>query len=163
MADLELALHRDVFTLTTTMGVLTVDGKSFGYTVEDEDRGLAQGMALADLTRIKVPGETAIPVGRYQVRKTWSNRFGRDMLEVLDVPGFRGIRIHAGVSEASTRGCICPGLGRSISALEIQRSARAVAWLEGEYDRRTAAGDTCWITVSRAEAPWAAYNKRVVA
>lgn len=98
---MNLTLTRDVFDPEFTLGVLTVDGKDFGYTVEDTIR------------EVKVHGKTAIPEGRYRVDWTLSQRFGRYMPLLLNVPGFRGIRIHPGNSAADTEGCILPGLRRT--------------------------------------------------
>ena len=87
-----LSLIRDVFTATTTLGRILVDGKDFGFCCEDEDRGLAHTMTPADIARIKVAAETAIPTGSYTIKRTESARYGRLMPEVLAVPGFRGDR-----------------------------------------------------------------------
>lgn len=135
---LTLALTRDVFAAEFTLGVLTVDGKSFGYTCEDQDRG----------THPKVPGATAIPPGRYRVRTTWSNRYQRMMPLVCDVPDFRGIRIHAGNTKVDTKGCVLPGLRRTASG--VADSKKACAWLEAEIARVEAAGGEVWIDVQRA-------------
>lgn len=157
---MELHLQRDVFTLTTTLGILTVDGKSFGYVCEDEDRGLDQSMPLAEVQRLKVPKETAIPAGRYRVMRTWSNRFhektddGKMML-VCDVPGFQGIRIHPGNTEVDTDGCLLPGTQRDVRKAFVGHSTPAWEWLDAEVMREEAAGREVWITIDREPIAWA--------
>lgn len=79
-------------------GQLFVDGVLIGQTLEDPDRRLEAGGK-------KVYGATAIPRGRYMVALSMSNRFKRVMPEVFDVPGFTGVRIHGGNTEADTHGC----------------------------------------------------------
>ena len=155
MPTAEWTLTRDVFHVTTTLGVLRVDGKPFGFVCEDEDRGLDQ----ADPTTWsrKVKAETAVPVGRYRILKTWSPKFQRNVMELQDVPAFRGIRVHQGADESHTEGCLLPGLSRDCNRLEVYVSAKAVKWLDGEYERRTAAGDEVWITIDRAPLAWANY------
>lgn len=71
------------------------------YTLEDEIRPPGQ----------KVYGETAIPYGKYPLDLTWSPRFGRIMPLIDQVPGFTGIRIHSGVTDRDTDGCLLVGTG----------------------------------------------------
>lgn len=78
------------------IGDLFINGEFFCYTLEDEKR--ADGL--------KVYGETAIPTGTYNVLLTKSNRFKRLMPLLIDVPMFRGIRIHGGNTSKDTLGCI---------------------------------------------------------
>lgn len=87
-------------------GKLFVEDKFFAYTIEDADRGLTQKMPLKDLQKIKKYGITAIPTGTYELAFTYSNRFKRSMLQVLNVPGFEGIRIHVANTSKDVEGCI---------------------------------------------------------
>jgi hypothetical protein len=77
------------------IGDLFVDGVFFCHTLEDEKR--ADGL--------KVYGETAIPSGTYNVILNRSNRFKRIMPLLLDVPKFKGIRIHGGNTSKDSHGC----------------------------------------------------------
>lgn len=86
-----------------TEGKLYIDDVFECYTVEDTDRKMEE-----DLTR-KVNGKTAIPKGEYEVVLSMSNRFQKVLPEVLNVPGFAGIRIHSGNSSVDTEGCIILG------------------------------------------------------
>lgn len=84
-----------------TVGRLFVDGKYLCDTLEDRVR---------DLTKEKkVPGETAIPAGRYRVIVNVSPKFGRELPRLLDVPGFEGILIHKGNSARDSAGCVLLG------------------------------------------------------
>lgn len=80
-----------------TLGLLYIEKGFAGFVMEDEFR------------EIKVMGETRIPAGVYQIAYTWSPKFKKFMLEVLNVPNFSGIRIHPGNTEADTDGCLLPG------------------------------------------------------
>ena len=100
---MEIKLIRESFGDTFTEGKLLIDNVFECYTVEDTDRKMEE-----DLTR-KINGKTAIPRGRYEVILSMSNRFKKILPEVLNVPGFAGIRIHSGNSSVDTEGCIILG------------------------------------------------------
>jgi len=53
--------------------------------------------------------ETAIPAGTYDITIRFSQRFQKLMIAVQDVPGFTGILIHSGNTDANTSGCILVG------------------------------------------------------
>ena len=131
---MNLRLTRDILGSTYTLGTLEVDvGKGwqpFGYTCEDVDRGLTSDMGLDEIAAIKVRGQTAIPLGTYQLQDTWSPKYQVDKLLVSGVPGFQGIRIHAGNDATHTEGCLLPGLTRDVEAGTVAKSKLAVAWLE---------------------------------
>lgn len=82
-----------------TIGELWMDGKFFCYTLEDTIRPI---MA-------KIYGNTAIPQGTYTLIVSYSNRFQKYMPEVLNVSGFKGVRIHTGNTIADTLGCLIVG------------------------------------------------------
>lgn len=74
------------------------------YTVEDTDRKLEKLGCEA-----KVQDKTCIPRGLYKVTISFSTRFKKHLIEVLNVPCFKGIRIHSGNSSKDTEGCIIVG------------------------------------------------------
>lgn len=99
---MELLLERKIFNKNSTEGNLYVDGKWFCHVIEDTTRA-KPGQWKSSL---KVYGKTAIPYGIYPVLVTWSGRFKRLLTGVFNVPDFSGIRIHNGVAETSSLGCI---------------------------------------------------------
>jgi hypothetical protein len=106
---MELKLVRKEFTNESTISELFVDGVKECFAIEDKDRNLNNAMTEEAIKCIKVHGKTAIPEGRYRVVISYSNRFKKYLPEVLGVPGFAGIRIHAGNTAADSEGCILPG------------------------------------------------------
>lgn len=108
-----LHLIRDIATDKSTGGVLLADGQFICYTIEDIQRPIDQ----------KVAGKTAIPRGRYKIEITRSQRFGRDLPLLIDVPNFAGVRIHPGNTAADTEGCILPGMRRGQDAVFESRRA----------------------------------------
>lgn len=92
-----------------TIGRLYKNGEFLCNTVEDTDRGLHSNMAAAQIAKLKVPDQTAIPTGSYKVQLSESPKFKRVLPEVLNVPGYSGIRIHKGATADHSSGCIIPG------------------------------------------------------
>lgn len=105
-----------------TIGVLTIDGSDFScFTLEDPVREQA-GRPVAEW---KIAGETAIPAGTYEVRITYSPRFNTPLPLLLAVPGFEGVRIHAGNFARDTEGCLLVGLQRAEKSIVQSRAALA--------------------------------------
>ena len=92
-----LTLIRDTFTPAETLGKLLIDGKLFCDTLEPPIVPNAQHP------------KGAIPEGWYKVQVTRSPKFGRLLPLLYYVPGFEGIRIHAGNNRDHTSGCILVG------------------------------------------------------
>lgn len=99
---MKLILLREESRNEFTPGELLLNGTHFCWTLEDQIREV-KGVSPVEW---KVFGKTAIPEGTYRVILNWSNRFKRQMIEILNVPGFAGIRIHNGQTEKNTDGCI---------------------------------------------------------
>src|SRR5687767_6346037 len=94
---MELLVKRGPSSKLSCLGDLSINGKPFCVTLEDPER------------ETKIHGITAIPAGRYRIRVTFSNRFGKRMPEILDVPNFDGVRIHTGNFPNDTDGCLLIG------------------------------------------------------
>lgn len=124
-----------------TLGVLFRDGVFECFTVEDAIREVS-GQPVESW---KVPGETAIPFGRYQVVITQSQRFGRRLPLLLNVPGFDGIRIHPGNTAQDSEGCILPGRVRGVAS--VLESRMAFTNLYEALRRET--GET-WLSIESA-------------
>lgn len=78
----------------------------------------------------KVLGRTAIPEGRYHVVITKSFRFKCWLPQVREVPGFSGIRFHAGNTYHDTRGSILPGWNRKKGMVVNSRAALQMLMFE---------------------------------
>ena len=105
---MELKVIRKNFAEGYTEGEMYIDGKYFCKTLEDKNRDLNRNGKF-DNGEKKVYGETCIPFGKYNVSLTMSQKFGRKLPLIEDVPEFSGIRIHRGNKPADTLGCILVG------------------------------------------------------
>lgn len=105
---MKLKLVRISSQADSTNGILYIDDEFACYTLEDEQR------------KIKVKGETAIPLGIYEIQfrtvggfhdryKTKFASIHKGMLELQDVPNFQYILIHCGNTDEHTAGCILVG------------------------------------------------------
>lgn len=118
-----LKLIRKEFTSESTIGELWINDVFFCFTLEDNDRDLYKTQPLTDIAQRKLFGKTAIPYGTYEVAMTYSNRFGKYMPQILDVPAFAGIRIHAGNRAQDTEGCVLTGETKAKDFIGMSRSA----------------------------------------
>jgi hypothetical protein len=106
---MKLNVVRTQFGKDATNGLLFVNGVFEAFTLEDEIRD------------VKVKGETAIPLGEYEIKlrtvggfhSKYTERYGaafhKGMLELQSVPGFQYILIHTGNSDSHTAGCLLIG------------------------------------------------------
>ena len=92
--------HGELFTRDSSVGKWL----DFCYTLEDTVRDINKSGDF-DGDEKKVYGKTAIPFGKYDIQVTYSNRFKRMMVQILNVPDFTGIRMHGGNTEKDTLGC----------------------------------------------------------
>jgi len=135
---MDLKLIRNRKYSSATLGELEVDGDLECFTLEDVVRP----------DGVKIPGNTAIPAGRYEVTITMSPRFGVPMPLLLDVPGFEGVRIHWGNTSADTEGCILVGRERGVD--RVTNSRMAYAELYEMIEQALARGERVWIDVINA-------------
>ena len=96
---MELISYRHTYNTEGDRNIISdlfVDGVFFAHVLEDEKRS----------DGVKVYGKTAIPTGIYEVKVTYSPRFKRNMPLLIDVPMFKGIRMHGGNDSTNTLGCL---------------------------------------------------------
>jgi len=141
---MKLTLQRYEANPHRTFGrLLAEDGHRLCYVLEDAVREI-DGQPVSDW---KVHGKTAIPSGEYRVTLENSPRFGPDTLTVNSVPGFVGVRMHAGNAEADTEGC--PLLGMEVSPTGIMggTSRPAVALIKQLVQLARVNGEVVLMTV----------------
>lgn len=146
---MELITQRDLYSNTETLGEffiaderkgdLFINKSFFGYSLEDRVRDINKDGDLNDVGEQKIHSITAIPAGRYEVRLTHSPRFKRVLPEILNVPGFAGIRIHGGNAHINTEGCILIARNRTIGKLLKIKDRTGVMhsvmnWIQGSLE-----------------------------
>lgn len=116
---MKLLLKRIALKPTYTIGRLyLLKGGAEVYlcdTIEDTVRDLKT-------EKDKVFGKTAIPKGTYKLTYSFSNRFKRFLPELIDVPFFKGVRMHAGNTEVDTEGCLLVGKNKTKGMVSDSRN-----------------------------------------
>lgn len=143
---MELEVQRKWFTRASTIGELLIDGAHECWTLEDVVRPRG----------VKIPGQTAIPSGRYQVVIDESKRFGCKMPHVLYSPSagdaeFSGIRIHCGNTDKDTEGCLLVGEQHGTNIVGASRVAFAEFF--AKLKTAIARNEEVWITYRDIPAP----------
>lgn len=150
---MELLLHRFSTGEDSTLGILhriddfDVKRKFVCFTMEDQPN------------EPKVPGETRIPAGRYQIKlrneggmnDRYKDKFDGHigMLWLQDVPDFEWVYIHYGNYHGDTDGCILVGDGCQSNVLEDGMVMSSVAAYKRLYRKVTDflfSGDV-WINI----------------
>lgn len=104
-----------------TIGHMYIDGKFVCDTLEDKVRDLNKNGKF-DNGEVKIPNETAIPYGTYNVtmniqspkysnyaKYSYVKKYNAFMPRLQNVPSFEGVLIHAGNTADHTSGCILVG------------------------------------------------------
>ena len=118
---MKLTLKRIALRSTYIIGRLYVDGNYFCDTLEDTVRDLNKNGKF-DNGEKKVYAKTAIPYGTYEIKWTYSPRFKKYTPQLMNVPSFEGIRIHAGNTSADTEGCILLGENKQVGMVLNSRA-----------------------------------------
>jgi Steigviridae/Suoliviridae L,D-carboxypeptidase/transpeptidase len=158
---MKLLLQREQSTDSSTPGILYVNGIRECYTLED----IVRELPLVPIAEWKVQNKTAIPAGIFHVIIDESQRFGRKMPHVIDMPrqsllnaaaallnqlaGFLGIRIHSGNIAADTDGCILVGRIRN-GWNTILESRVAFGQLFGKLETAFNAGEEITLQIVNA-------------
>lgn len=145
---MKLTLYRRWCKPTYSIGNIHVDGKFECNSCEDADRGLRKEDTLEKIRSVKVPGETAIPLGIYEVRMDivspkyshvawYKSLCGGKMPRIMGVPGFEGILIHPGNSALDSLGCVLVGKNTVKGGLTQSREVFKVLYkkMKAAYDR----------------------------
>lgn len=124
-----------------TNGLLHINGKFACYTLEDQ------------FNAVKIHSETRIPEGIYKLglRKIggfhfryldkYGPNFHKGMLQILNVPGFEYILIHAGNTDKHTAGCLLVGTSQSNGDNYIGESVKAYKKIYPEIAAALVAGE----------------------
>lgn len=125
---MKILLLRTHYAKSYTQGIMLIEDKFFGYTLEDALRFTP-----------KEPAKTCIPAGFYKVKVNYSRRFKKLMPLIQHVPGFLGIRIHGGNTPENTSGCPLVAKNRSEGKIwgslgpwltELLQRSDEVHWIE---------------------------------
>jgi hypothetical protein len=132
---MELILKRFSGADESTLGLVFVEEKFFCYSLEDQHN------------EPKIPGETRIPAGRYQIKLRtdggMNHRYGKrfsfhkGMLWLQDVPGFTFIYMHVGNKDDDSEGCILTGDGQMQNVTERGQVTSSVAAYTRLYEAVT--------------------------
>lgn len=118
---MKLTLKRIALRPTYTIGKLYIDDAYFCDTLEDTVRDTNKSGKF-DNGEQKIKGKTAIPYGTYEIKWTHSPRFKKYTPQLMNVPSFEGIRVHAGNTSADTEGCLILGENKQVGKVLNSRA-----------------------------------------
>lgn len=105
---MNIEINRYNFTSKSTLGIISIDGKYMGHTLEDPER------------EVKIKHKTCIPEGTYPIRyrevdSPMTLKYKKKYywfkyhLELQNVPYFKYIYLHIGNTPGDTSGCVLVG------------------------------------------------------
>ena len=118
---MKLTLKRIALRPTYTIGKLYIDDAYLCDTLEDTVRDTNKSGKF-DNGEQKIKGKTAIPYGTYEIKWTYSPRFKKYTPQLMNVPSFEGIRVHAGNTSADTEGCLILGENKQVGKVLNSRA-----------------------------------------
>lgn len=139
---MEIKIKRIAKRETYTIGKMYIDGVYVCDTLEDKDRGLKQTMTDAEIKKIKVSNETAIPTGKYRLLlNIKSPKFGNRQFyaqtcngcvpRIDNVPCYSGVLIHCGNTDKDSSGCILVGENKVVG--KVINSQKTFTKLMSQY------------------------------
>lgn len=165
---MKLELIRTLGTDSETLGELLIDGKHFGYTLEDPVRDS------------KIKSETCIPYGSYKVQVTYSPRFKRPLPLIFNHSSWNviaangdvwsGVRFHGGNHHKNTEGCVLVGKTQHIdkpntfkhSSGKVKVNNWILTSLSNELTKLLDDGTTHEFTIRHAGRPKGYHNYRLM-
>lgn len=104
---MKIEVVRTYFNQNYTKGIMLVDNKFFGYTLEPQRKGSDE---ISCLNR-------CIDMGKYVAEYEYSPKFKQHLIELKNVPNHTEIKIHSGNYRSNTRGCILVGLRSGVGCV----------------------------------------------
>jgi hypothetical protein len=117
MKEYIIYLYRLNITPYYTEGVMYDHCQFICDTLEDTVRDI-DGSGYFDNGEVKIYGETSIPYGKRRLKVSYSPKFKRLMVAVLNVPSFKGIRLHWARTAKQLLGCVGVGKYKSDGVLD---------------------------------------------
>lgn len=144
---MDVLVIRQNFTDEYTEGRLYINGKYICDTLEDCDRNLDSSMSEDEIINKKIYGKTAIPTGRYKVIIDYSNKFKKNLIHILEVKCFDGIRCHSLNEASQSLGCI--GVGKKTSNGWISESRKTYSIIHKIVSDAIDSGENVYITIQK--------------
>lgn len=110
---MKIEVIRTYFSKNFTKGVMLVDNKFFGYTLEPQRK---ESNEVSHLNR-------CIDTGKYVAVYEYSAKFKKHLIELKNVRNHTEIKIHSGNFRGDTRGCILVGLRSDVGCVLDSRLA----------------------------------------
>lgn len=110
---MRIEVIRTYFNRDYTKGVMLVNNKFFGYTLEPQRKGSNEISYL----------NKCIDAGKYLAEYEYSAKFKKHLIELKNVRNHTEIKIHAGNFRKDTRGCILVGLRSDVGCVLDSRLA----------------------------------------